>query len=104
MKLTNGCTYICLHTVVINHAVFALDASTRFLLLLCQEEEGERGGKKLDRWGMFVLCITAPQWIKLQFINLDTDFHLFHCTSPFAFIWEQQTESGHVLQFNLPVM
>lgn len=53
---------------------------------------------------MFVLCLTAPKWIKLQFIKVDTDSTCFHCTSSLAYIWEQQAVSRHSLQFNLLVM
>ncbi len=41
-KLTNGCTYICLHMAVINHAVYALDAHDHFVLF-CRVRKSQQG-------------------------------------------------------------
>lgn len=80
------------------HALNALHPSSTVLL----SSRGESDKKSAE--DLFVLCLTAPKWIKLQFIKVDTDLTCFHCTSSLAYFWEQQAVSRHLLQFNLLVM
>lgn len=86
--LTSVCTL-----VGIDHVVYALDASTQFLLLFCQVEEREEENTTTlgGGGGCFMAYCTRVDQITIY--QSGHRLYLFHCTSSLAFIWEQQAVS-----------